>query len=449
MRSCSISPTPSCACSCPGADALHSAITTPLRGARRAADRRIRARPRRHDLPEGPVPERGSLLPDPARARGPARPDPPLHPRLPAVHRADARVRGAARSRAHHPPRPVLRAADRHRQVPLQRNDPHGLAPGEAVERARRVVAEGAGRPAAPALHRPADDPVPGVAVGPRPLLPLRDHDPRALLRRGDRVRAVAGGPALDGVAAPRDPARHADREPHLVGPGRRRQGDLIGLVDRRAPLAQRLGRGAVAARRLLVHGRADGVRDQPQARVDRDPVRDRDVVHDRVLRRALRVGRDHRRRARGDRVGRRRSDRAAHLVRGAVPRAARLGARCAYVPVGPRTTGKIDAPVARRASSTSTRDASAAGSARASGSAGRRAGRAPSPGGRPTSGSSGHRPVRTRRCATPPGRSDHRRDRTATSFTGGRRPDLAAVRMRPTTGPGSRAASSSSSRGS
>ena len=40
------------------------------------------------------------------------------------------------------------------------------------------------------------------------------------------------------------------------------------------------------------------------------DPVRDRDVVHDRVLRRALRVGRDHRRRARGGRVGRRRADR-------------------------------------------------------------------------------------------------------------------------------------------
>ena len=98
------------------------------------------------------------------------------------------------------------------------------------------------------------------------------------------------------------------------------------GRVDRRAPHPQPVRRGALAARRLLVHGRADGGRDQPQADPVRVAVRRRDVVHDRLLRRALRLGRDHRRRPRSRRLGRRRAHPAPHLVRGAVPRAARLG---------------------------------------------------------------------------------------------------------------------------
>ena len=65
-----------------------------------------------------------------------------------------------------------------------------------------------------------------------------------------------------------------AHLEPHLIGAGRRHEGHLERLVHHRAPLPERLGRGAVAARRLLVHGRADGVLDQPQARPHRDRLR-------------------------------------------------------------------------------------------------------------------------------------------------------------------------------
>jgi hypothetical protein len=70
-----------------------------------------------------------------------------------------------------------------------------------------------------------------------------------------------------------------------------------------------------------------------------RDRVRGRDVVHDRLLRRALRLRRDHRRRPRGGRVGRRRARPAAHLVRGAVPGAARVGPRWR----APYLTGRIE----------------------------------------------------------------------------------------------------------
>ena len=177
----------------------------------------------------------------------------------------------------------------------LTRNRTHDLAAESAVGRPPVVVGGRAlGAHQAP-LHRAADAALPDLAAPPRPVLPLRGDDASPSASRA-RSRSRSGPRRRPGWRGATAGSRSVHRIDYTSVTGVPDSTVVVDPPALRHP--QRLGRRAVAARRLRAAGRAVLLRARPPRRARIDPVRAGHVVRDRVLRRALRVGRADRLRA-------------------------------------------------------------------------------------------------------------------------------------------------------